>query len=147
VRNEKRQILVVAEISDHPRSIDDVLSVEGELYMNRFSTPKDLLFDDPNNVRGERGGEDIDCGRFREFGEDRVQHALGRPESSDTVTFYSRKKQFVSSVQVNVFYWLSEGWTRVDNFEKSRRGSSCTIGEELLRRYHYYRVVRMTICA
>ena len=77
--------------------------VERELYVGPLSVVKEIRFDNPDDVGGKGGGENVYSGFVRQFWKDLSQVSIQRPESGDAVTIQTRKKQFVSFINEHMF--------------------------------------------
>ena len=71
--------------------------------MGPLSVLKELCFNNPDDVGGKGGREDVYSGFVRQFWKDLSQVSIRRPESGDAVTIQTRKKQFVSFINEHMF--------------------------------------------
>lgn len=132
VGDEKCQIFVFAEISDGSGCIDDILSVEGELDAGHLSAAKKLPFYDSDYMGRESGRENMDGGPIQQLRENLIQRTIGWSESGDAVSFYARKKNLVSFINVHMFYEVEEGVICAQETKKLGRCTRSRVTEELL---------------
>ena len=69
-----------------------------------------------------------------QFGEDPVEHTIGRPESRDVVAFNARKKDLMPFVDIDMPYQTNESMAFLQETKKPWCRSSSRVAKKLFRR-------------